>query len=152
MQFGKVTKRSESVSRVRRRCARSSRMETAPLHGSHQEGGKGGFTCCGPDSWGGVGGRHHGNTFVVLGVTSLDGSEVTVAARPEASGKVQGVHGLGFDFTEDRFTHRLELPVHLCLAHLEQECTGDGEMWPGHGRKRKNKTHPDLEVLSLQQS
>lgn len=76
-----------------------------------------------------------------------------MAARPEASGKVQGVHGLGFDFTEDGLTHRLELPVHLGLAHLQQEGTGDGATRLGVvARSRGSERAASLRELSLQQS
>lgn len=111
---------------------------------------KGAFTCCGSDGGGGVGGRHGWNTFIILGVAGLDGSKVTVAPRSEASGEVQGVHGLGFDFAKDGLTHRLELPVHLRLAHLEKQHAVGGETWSchrGHVTKEQERTKFTLTLI-----
>lgn len=78
-------------------------------------------TCGGPHGRGQVGGRHHGNTFIVLGVAGLNGPQVAVTPGAEAPREVQGVHSLRLDLTEDGLTHRLELSVHLRLAYLERQ-------------------------------
>lgn len=75
---------------------------------------------CGPDGGGGISGDGQGHALIVLGVARLNGTQVAVAACPEASREVQRVHGLRLHFAEDRLTHRLELPVDLGLAHLEE--------------------------------
>lgn len=51
----------------------------------------------------------------------MDGSKVTVTPCSETPRKVKSIHGLRFNFTEDRFTYRLELPVNFRFTHLEQQ-------------------------------
>lgn len=81
------------------------------------------LTSRGPDG-GGDGGRAHGrHTLVILRVAGLDGTQVAVAACAEAAGQIQRLHGLRFHLAEHRLAHRLELAVHLSLAHLKRpEC------------------------------
>lgn len=76
-------------------------------------------TCGGPDG-GGDGGGHGGNAVVILGVASLDGSQVAVAPGSEAAGQVQSVHGLGFHLAEHRLAHRLKLAINFCFTHLRE--------------------------------
>lgn len=50
-------------------------------------------------------------------------AHVAVAPHAEAAGhgQVQGIHGLGLHLTKHRLTHRLNLPIHLHLAHLQEQ-------------------------------
>lgn len=58
--------------------------------------------------------------LLLLRAAFLDGTNVAVAAHAEAAWhrQVQGIHGLRLHFTEHRLAHRLDLAVHLHLAHL----------------------------------
>lgn len=77
--------------------------------------------------------------LLFLGAAFLDGTHVAVAAHAEAAGhgQVQGVHGLRLHLAEDGLAHRLDLPVHFHLAHLQtrgkQATTGNQERgyWKG---------------------
>lgn len=51
------------------------------------------LTCGRPDGGGNSGG-HGGDAVIVLGVASLDGSQVAVTPCAEAARQVQGLHGL----------------------------------------------------------
>lgn len=62
------------------------------------------LTCGSPDG-GGDSGGHGGDAIIVLGVASLDGSQVAVTPGSEAAGQVQSLHGLGFHLTEHRLAH-----------------------------------------------
>lgn len=81
------------------------------------------LTCGGPDGGGNCGWCHGGDTLVVLRESRLDGSQITVAACPEAARQVQSIHGLRLHLAEYRFTHWFKLPVHLCLTHLQTRTT-----------------------------
>lgn len=95
------------------------------------------LTCAaldGPDGGGGARGRAvppvadlraTSSLLLVLRAALLDGAHVAVAAHAEAAGhgQVQGVHSLRLHLAEDGLAHRLDLPVHLHLAHLGK--TGD---------------------------
>lgn len=76
----------------------------------------------GPHGGGGArrGGGPQGHALVVLRAALLDGAHVAVAPHAEAAGhrQVQGFHRLRLQLAEHRLAHRLELPVHLHLAHL----------------------------------
>lgn len=75
------------------------------------------LTCGRPDGRGDSGG-HGGDAVIVLGVAGLDGSQVAVTPGSEATGQVQGLHGLGFHLTEHRLTHWFKLAIHFCFTHL----------------------------------
>lgn len=75
------------------------------------------LTCGCPDG-GGDGGAHGGDAVIVLGVTGLDGSQVTVTAGSEAAGQVQSLHGLRFHLAEHRLAHRFKLAIHFRFTHL----------------------------------
>lgn len=51
------------------------------------------LTCGGPYGGGNSGG-HRWDAFVVLGVAGLNGSQVAMTPGSEATGQVQGIHGL----------------------------------------------------------
>lgn len=107
------------------------------------------LTCWGPDGRGDVGGGEGGNTFVVLGVARLDGSQVAVTPRPEAPGEVQSLHGLRFNLAEDGLAHRLELPVDLCLAHLQQtQGLGGQTTAPAPAQQEPTRQPPTAPVLT----
>lgn len=57
------------------------------------------LTCGRPDGGGNSGG-HGWDALIVLGVASLDGTQIAVTPGPEAAGQVQSLHGLGFHLTE----------------------------------------------------
>lgn len=59
------------------------------------------LTCCGPDGGRDGGGGHGGHTLIVLGVASLDGTQIAVASCAEAAWQVQRLHGLRLDLAED---------------------------------------------------
>lgn len=63
------------------------------------------LTCGGSDGGGQAGGSQHGDTLVILGVASLDGSQVAVTPGAEAAGQVQGIHGLRLHLAKDGLTH-----------------------------------------------
>lgn len=77
------------------------------------------LTCGGPYG-GGNSGAHGWDAVIVLGVAGLNGSQVAVTPGSEATGQVQGVHGLGLHLTEHRLAHGLKLAVNFCFAHLRQ--------------------------------
>lgn len=77
------------------------------------------LTCGGPYGGGNSGGQGW-DAVVVLGVTSLNGSQVAVTPGSEAAGQVQGIHGLRFHLTEHRLAHGLKLAINFCFAHLRQ--------------------------------
>lgn len=77
------------------------------------------LTCGGSDG-GGDGGGHGGDAVIILGVASLDGSQVAVAPSSKAAGEVQSLHGLGFHFTEHRLAHRFKLAIYFCFTHLQE--------------------------------
>lgn len=79
------------------------------------------LTCGGPDS-GGDSGGHGGDAVIVLGVASLDGSQVAVTPGSEAAGEVQSLHGLGLHLTEHRLAHGLKLAIYFCFTHLREKC------------------------------
>lgn len=81
----------------------------------------------GSDSGGGTRGgvgpsvAHHDTTFLLfLRATFLYCTHVAVAPHAEAAGhgQVQGIHRLRLHLAKHWLTHRLDLPVHLHLAHL----------------------------------
>lgn len=75
------------------------------------------LTCGRPDG-GGDSGGHWRYAVIILGVTSLDGSQVAVAPGSEAARQVQSFHGLGFHLAEHGLTHRLKLAIYFCFTHL----------------------------------
>lgn len=85
-------------------------LTRAALDGPHGGGGA---------RWGGGPQRH---ALVVLRTALLDGSHVAVAPHAEAARhrQVQGLHRLRLQLAEHRLAHRLELPVDLSLAHLQE--------------------------------
>ncbi len=68
---------------------------------------------CGGDS-----GGHWRDEVIVLGVASLDGSQVAVTPGSEAAGQIQGLHGLRFNLTEHRLAHGFKLAIYFCFTHL----------------------------------
>lgn len=60
--------------------------------------------------------------LLFLRAAFLDGTHVAVAPHAEAAGhgQVQGIHRLRLHLAEHWLTHRLDLPVHLHLAHLRR--------------------------------
>jgi len=82
------------------------------------------LTCGWPDSWGDVGRCQRRDTFIILGIACLNGTQVTVASCSETSREVKGIHSLSFNFTKHWFTHRFKLPINLCFTHLnkQQQC------------------------------
>lgn len=77
------------------------------------------LTCGGPYG-GGHSGGHGRDAVIVLGVAGLNGSQVAMTPGSEATGQVQGIHGLRFHLTEHRLAHRLKLAVNFCFANLRQ--------------------------------
>lgn len=85
----------------------------AALDGSNSGGG----------ARGGVGPSvaHHDTTLLLfLWAAFLYCAHVAVAPHAEAArhGQVQGIHRLRLHLTKHWLTHRLDLPIHLHLAHL----------------------------------
>lgn len=79
------------------------------------------FTCCGSESWSDSGGCHWRQAVVILGITSLNCTEVTVASSAERTRQVQGLHGLGFYFTKNGLANWLKLAIDLSLTHLRDK-------------------------------
>lgn len=79
------------------------------------------FTCSGSESWSDSGGCHWRQAVVILGITSLNSAEVTVASSAERTRQVQGLHGLGFYFTKNGLTNWLKLAIDLSLTHLRDK-------------------------------
>lgn len=82
------------------------------------------LTCGWPDGWGDVGRCQRRNTFIILGIACLNGTQVTVASCSETSREVKGIHCLSFNFTKHWFTHRFKLPINLCFTHLNKQQQG----------------------------
>jgi len=59
--------------------------------------------------------------FLFLRAALLYGTHIAVAPHAEAAGhgQVQGIYSLWLQLTEHWFTHRLDLPIHLHLTHLQ---------------------------------
>lgn len=83
--------------------------------------------------------------LLFLRAAFLDGAHVAVAAHAEAAGhrEVQGVHGLRLHLAEDGLAHRLDLPVHLHLAHLRPQAATENNGNRKSGARR-------LETLNSQ--
>lgn len=79
------------------------------------------FTCCGSESWSDSGGCHWRQAVVILGITSLNCTEVTVASSAERARQVQGLHGLGFYFTKNGLANWFKLAIDLSLTHLRDK-------------------------------
>lgn len=84
-------------------------------------GGGSCFTCCGSESWSDSGGCHWRQAVVILGITSLNCTEVTVASSAERTRQVQGLHGLWFYFTKNGLANWLKLAIDLSLTHLRDK-------------------------------
>lgn len=61
--------------------------------------------------------------LLFLRAAFLNGTHVAVATHAEAAGhgQVQRVHSLRLHLTEDGLAHRLDLAIHLHLAHLQTQ-------------------------------
>lgn len=87
--------------------------------------------------------------FLFLRAAFLYGTHVAVAPHAEAAGhgQVQGIHCLRLHLTEHWLTHRLDLPVHLHLAHLRRRghmqtystCTQTPRARPSTGQNKHEK-------------
>lgn len=78
--------------------------------------------------------------LLFLWAAFLYGTHVAVAPHAEAAGhgQVQGIHRLRLHLTEHWLTHRLDLPVHLHLAHLRRTGT-QADIQYVHANTQKKK-------------